>query len=116
MAGLYRVTLVIEYLGCNGNNLGSQAISAWQRAAWQKGAWQDWLDSYARWWNIQINFNPTQVLNHQHLPSFSTKVSLKVQPLTWSHPPDELQAPEVLDGGPLLHVHLRRHQRLPLHA
>ena len=38
----------------------SQAVSAWQR-----GAWQDWLGSCARWWNIQINVNPTQVLDHQ---------------------------------------------------
>ena len=34
---------------------------------------------------------------------------------TWSRPPDELHAPEVLDGGCLLHVHRRRRVRLPLH-
>ena len=54
----YRVTLVVEYLGWDdyhfGHSTASRAVSAWQR-----GAWQDWLGSCARWWNIQINVNPT---------------------------------------------------------
>ena len=59
----YRVTLAVEYLGWDEYHFGhsSQAGSVWQR-----GAWQDWLDSCARWWNIQIN--STQVLDLQSHP------------------------------------------------
>ena len=34
----------------------------------QMGIWQVWLGSLARWWNIQIKVNTTQVHDHQIYP------------------------------------------------
>ena len=45
------MTLVVEYLGWDDYRFGHSTVSL-------AGAWQDWL-GVARWWNIQINVNPT---------------------------------------------------------
>ena len=40
----------------------------------QLGVWQNWLGSQARWWNIRIKVNPTQVRDHQCHPVLELRI------------------------------------------
>ena len=57
---LYRVGMVVSYTGWVDFEFGHSG----QALLWQMGIWQNGLCCWARWWNIQIKVNPTQVTDH----------------------------------------------------
>ena len=63
---IYRVSHLVLHLGWADFGLGYSTTCQIMPGLW--GIWQKWLGSWATWWSIQINVNPTQVHDQMRHP------------------------------------------------